>query len=140
MSVGIALLVSADAATAEQFTHALHQLSISADVCREIPAAIPLLNRRKFDAVIVDLQLGDETGKVLDAARTSPSNRTAVTFAVTGSAAETAAWCKRTAFVFERPLSGGSIRSTLRRAYDLILGAPAGIFGSGFFAGGGVPP
>jgi|SRR6266496_1228296 len=121
MPVGIALVVSEDVATVQQLSHALHQLSIATDLCREIPTAIPLLNRRKFDAVIVDLHLGEDIEKVLDAARTSHSNRTAVTFAVTGSAAETAAWRKRTGFVFERPLSGWSIRSTLRPAYGLIL-------------------
>ena len=90
MPVGIALVVSEDVATVQQLSHALHQLSIATDLCREIPTAIPLLNRRKFDAVIVDLHLGEDIEKVLDAARTSHSNRTAVTFAVTGSAAETA--------------------------------------------------
>lgn len=115
------MLVSADPATAQQFSHALQQLSISTDLCREIASAIPLLNRRKFDAVIVDLQPGEEAGKILDAVRISPSNRTAVTFAISGGAAETAAWRRRSAFVFERPLSEWSIRSTLRPAYGLIL-------------------
>ena len=59
MQVGLALLVSADPVTIRQFNHALQELSISSDVCQEVPAAVGLLNRRKFDAVIVDLQLGE---------------------------------------------------------------------------------
>jgi CheY-like chemotaxis protein len=122
MSIGLALLVSTDPVAIQQFRHALQQLSISPDVCREVPAAIHLLNRKKFDAVIVDLQLGEQSGKVLDEAQRSATNRTTVTFAISGSDAETtAAFRKRSSFVFERPLSAHSIRSTLKPAYGLIL-------------------
>jgi CheY-like chemotaxis protein len=115
-------LVSADSETIQHFSHALQELSISPDICRDVPAAIRLLNTRKFDAVIVDLQLGDLSGKVLDEVHLSASNRTAVTFAISGNDAEsTAAFPQRSSFVFERPLSSQSIRSTLRPAYGLIL-------------------
>jgi CheY-like chemotaxis protein len=119
--IGLVLLASDDPVTIQQFSHALEELSISPDVCREVPAAIGLLNRRKFDAVIVDLQLGEQAGLILDEARLSPSNRKAVTFAISGSDAEGTAFRKKTAFVFERPLSAKSIGSTLRPAYGLIL-------------------
>jgi CheY-like chemotaxis protein len=118
---GLALLVSADPVTIRQLSHALQELSISHEVCREVPAAVGLLNRRKFDAVIVDLQLGEQSGVILDEARLSPSNRTAVTFAISGSDAEGIAFRKRSEFVFERPLSAKSIRGTLKPAYGLIL-------------------
>ena len=122
MPIGLVLLVSADPVTIQQFSHALQELSISPDVCREVPAAVCVLNRRKFDAVIVDLQLGEQSGLILDEMRLSPSNRTAVTFVISGSDAEaTAAFKKRSEFVFERPLSTQSIRNTLKPAYGLIL-------------------
>jgi CheY-like chemotaxis protein len=122
MAIALALLVSADPITIEQFNHALQELSISPDVCQEAPASIRLLNCRKYDAVIVDLQLGEQSGRVLDEVRLSPSNRTAVTFAISGSDAEaTAVFRKKAAFVFERPLSAESIRSTLKPAFGLIL-------------------
>jgi len=109
MAIALALLVSADPITIEQFNHALQELSISPDVCQEAPASIRLLNCRKYDAVIVDLQLGEQSGRVLDEVRLSPSNRTAVTFAIGGSDAEaTAVFRKKAAFVFERPLSAES--------------------------------
>ena len=121
MPIGLALLVSADPVTIQQFSHALQELSISPDVCQEVPTAVGLLNRRKFDAVIVDLQLGEQSGLILDEVHLSPSNRTAVTFAISGSDAEGTAFRKRSEFVFERPLSTQSIRSTLKPAYGLIL-------------------
>ena len=58
MSIGLALLASADPATIQQFSRALEQLSISTEVCQESRAAIGVLKWRKFDAAIVDLQLG----------------------------------------------------------------------------------
>jgi DNA-binding response OmpR family regulator len=115
MAIGLALLVSADPVTIEQFSYALRELSISPDVCQEVPAATGLLNRRKFDAVIVDLQLGEQAGRILDEARLSPSNRTAVTFAISGSDAEDTAIRKRSEFVFARPLSTESIRNNSSR-------------------------
>jgi PilZ domain len=123
MAIGLALLVSADPVTIQQFSHALQEFSISPDVCQEVPASIRLLNRRKFDAVIVDLQLGAAQSRaILDEVGLSPSNRTAVTFAISGSdEGATAAFRKRSGFVFERPLSPQSIRSTLKPAYGLIL-------------------
>ena len=121
MSIGLALLASADPVTIQQFSHALQELSISPEVCQEAQAAVGLLNRRKFDAVIVDLQLGEQSGAILDAVNLSPSNRTAVTFAISGSDAECTVFRKRSEFVFERPLSAKSIEGTLKPAFGLIL-------------------
>jgi len=122
MAVAVALLVSADPVTIQQVSHALQELSISPDVCQEVPASIRLLNCRKFDAVVVDLQLGEQAGVILDEGRSSKSNRTAVTFAISSSDADTtAAFRKKASFVFERPLSAKAIRSTLQPAYGLIL-------------------
>jgi CheY-like chemotaxis protein len=121
MAIALALVVSADPVTIQQVSFALQELSISPDVCQEVPAAVGLLNRRKFDAVIVDLQLGEQSGLILDEVHLSPSNRTAVTFAISGSDAEGTAFRKRSEFVFERPLSSQSIRNTLKPAYGLIL-------------------
>jgi diguanylate cyclase (GGDEF)-like protein len=122
MSIGLALLVSADPVTIQQFSLALRELSISPDTCQDGKSAALLLKRRKFDAVIVDLQLGNQSGLILDEVRLSPSNRTAVTFGIgDNEAAGTAAFRKKSQFVFERPLSAQSIRKTLKPAYGLIL-------------------
>jgi diguanylate cyclase (GGDEF)-like protein/PAS domain S-box-containing protein len=122
MSIGLALLVSADPVTIQQFSHALRELSISPDACQDAASAALLLKRRKFDAVIVDLQLGEQSGHILDEARLSPANRTAVTFGIDDNDAEvTAVFRKKSQFVFERPLSPQSIHKTLKPAYGLIL-------------------
>jgi len=123
MSIGIALLVSADPVTIQQFSLALRELSILPDACQDAASAALLLKRRKFDAVIVDLQLGGQSGHILDEASLSPSNRTAVTFGIEDNDAEvTSPFRKKSQFVFERPLSAQSIHETLKPAYGLILG------------------
>jgi hypothetical protein len=122
MAIAFAFLASADPVTIQQFSLALRELSISPDLCQGGKAAISLLTRRKFDAVIVDLELGDQCGLILDAVGLSAANRTAVTFAINGSDADASAtFRRRTGFVFGRPLSPQSIRITLRLAYGLIL-------------------
>src|ERR1019366_7811038 len=121
MAIGLALLVSADPVTIQQFSHALQEFSISPDVCQEATGAVRLLNRRKFDAVIVDLQLGEQCALILDEVHLSSSNRTAVTFAISGSDAGCTAVREKSEFVFERRLSTQSIRNTLKPAYGLIL-------------------
>jgi diguanylate cyclase (GGDEF)-like protein/PAS domain S-box-containing protein len=122
MSIGLALLVSADPVTIQQFSLALRELSISPDACQDGASAAFLLKRRKFDAVIVDLQLGEQSGHILDEARLSPSNRTAVTFGIGDNDAKvTSAFRTKSQFVFERPLSAQSIHKTLKPAYGLIL-------------------
>jgi diguanylate cyclase (GGDEF)-like protein/PAS domain S-box-containing protein len=121
MSIGLALLVSADPATIQQFSLALRDLSISPDACQDAVSAGLLLKSRKFDAVIVDLQLGGQSGQILDEVRLSPSNRTAVTFGISDDIQATAALRKKSQFVFERPFSPQSIHQTLKPAYGLIL-------------------
>jgi CheY-like chemotaxis protein len=121
MSIGLALLASADPVTIQQLSYALQQLSLAPDVSRDVPSAIHLLRYRKFDAVIVDLQLGEHSGMILDEMRVSPSNRTAVTFVVSSNDAEATGFRKRSLFVLQRPLSAESIRRTLKPAFGLIL-------------------
>jgi hypothetical protein len=54
--------------------------------------------------------------------KTKANNRTAVTFAITSSSAETTHALKASSsFVLERPLTLDSIRHTLKAAYGLIV-------------------
>lgn len=103
------------------FNQALRELSVSSEICQEVLAAVGLLKRRKFDAVIVDLQLGEQSAVILDEVHRSSSNGTAVTFGIVSNDAEGTAFRKRSDFAFDRPLSAKSIRNILKPAYGLIL-------------------
>ncbi len=120
--IGCALLVSTDPATIKPFSKSMQLLAISTEVCGEVATVPGLLKRRKFGAVIVDLQLGDEAQTLLNEVRRSPSNRPAVVFAISDSDAETAfAFKGGSNFVLRRPLSESAINQNLRAAYGLIL-------------------
>lgn len=117
-----ALLVSGDPTTVELLTDALQQLATSTQICTDVPTALRLLNKRKFEAIVVDLQLGKATAEVLERTRLSPSNRTTVTFAVVGTRQEAEmAFTAGSNFVLNRPLSATSIGRTLKAAYGLIV-------------------
>src|ERR1039458_4664756 len=116
------LLVSNDAITIKQFSASMQQLAMSPEVCAEVRAALDLLNRRKFEAVIVDLQLGDQANAVVEKVRLSPANRTAVIFTISDSDPESAGAFKAGSnFVLRRPLSLASIDRNLKVAYGLIV-------------------
>jgi ActR/RegA family two-component response regulator len=122
VAIGSVLLVSNDAGTIKQLSASVEQLAMFPEVYVEVGAALGVLNQRKFEAVIVDLQLGDQAGSVLEKVRLSPSNRTAVIFAISNSDAETAgAFKDGSNFVMRRPLSPASIDRSLKVAYGLIV-------------------
>jgi ActR/RegA family two-component response regulator len=122
VSMGSALVVSNDAAAIKHLSASMQQLAMSPEVCFEVSTALGLLNRRKFEAVVVDLQLGDQAKAVLEKIRLAPANRTAVLFSISDGDAETAVAFKAGSnFVLRRPLSRASIDRSLKVAYGLIV-------------------
>jgi CheY-like chemotaxis protein len=117
-----ALLVSQDTTAIQQISESMQQLAMAPEICPEIPDALRLLGHRKFDAIIVDLQLGEPAQTFLGQVRSSSSNRTAVTFAISNSEKEKLPASEAGAhFVLERPLSLASIDRTLKAAYGMII-------------------
>ena len=55
--MGRVLLVCDDSATIQQLAEGMQQLAIATEVCVDVDAALRLLNRKKFEAVIVDFGL-----------------------------------------------------------------------------------
>jgi len=119
--IGSALLVCNDPDTITPLSKSMQQLAISTEVCDEVAAAPGVFNKRKFGAIVVDLQL-DQAQTLLAKVRRSPSNRTSVIFAISDSHAETAgAFKDGSNFVLRKPLSESSTNQNLRAAYGLIL-------------------
>ncbi len=117
-----ALLVSNDPLTIKQISESLRELAASTQVCTDIPNAIRFVNTRKFETVVVDLKLGEQSRTILERVRLSPSNQTTVAFAITDSTKQSAiAFDAGSNFVFERPLSPMSVGRTLKAAYGLIV-------------------
>ena len=53
-AMGRVLLVCADSAAIQQLAEGMQQLAIATEVCVDVSMALRLLNRKKFEAVIVD--------------------------------------------------------------------------------------
>ena len=119
-AAGTALVLCKHAQTRQVIIESLKPLSIRPEICEEALAAIKLLDRQKFEAVIVDLQLGEEARLVMGHLHLSRANRTAVSFAITPEEA-TLARRPNSTFVLQRPLSIASVGHTLRAAYGLVV-------------------
>lgn len=117
-----ALLVSSDTATVEQIPGLLSQFAADTTVADNFQTALRLLNTRKFEAVFVDLTLGASGVAVLDSVRLSPSNRTAVVFAISSGTQEAKMGFDAGAnFVIERPVNAESMARTLKAAFSMIV-------------------
>jgi DNA-binding response OmpR family regulator len=100
------LLISRDAALLGVLRPTLENLSVRVEVCSGIQTGNDLLNRRKFDAVIVDcddLQGGVE---LLNGLRKTQSNASSVAFAVVNGKTSTRdAFQLGANFVLQKPLT-----------------------------------
>ena len=120
--VGTALLVSDEGQAMHQFSAAMGRLGISLEVCGKSAVLKQLLAEHKFEAVIVDLGVGDYASAAIGHVHSSPSNKTAVTFAIVNDHHKMhSAFQDGFRFVVPRPLSAGSIGKVLKAAFGLIV-------------------
>src|SRR5260370_18184730 len=99
----------------------MRALAIRSEICEEVLIAAALLDRQKFEAVIVDLLLGPGAPLILEQLRFSRANRTAVTFAITTPDARRSGARPNWTFLLQRPLSASSVYQPLRAAYGAIV-------------------
>jgi len=118
--VGRSLLLTDDAIALEQLTLGLQKFAISVDACRDHVAAASLLNTRKFEAIVLDLSLGERVTGILERVRVSPSNQKSITFALTGPGEDPQCGAKCN-FVIRKPVDESAMISTLRAALGLII-------------------
>jgi hypothetical protein len=121
-SLGRSLLVSRDPRTIEQVSDAMERLAIATDVCVDVASAQRTLNRKKFDAVVVDFDLSDNAPRVLAETFLSAFNRTVPTMAIIRNKSDlSVAYGAKSNFVIEKPLSAESLGRTLNASYGLIV-------------------
>ena len=81
-----------------------------------------LLGRRRFEVVIVDLNIGRDSREVVKWLRLSPWNSSTVTFAIAGNQSQIGeAYEAGSNFVLQRPLGADSINRAFSAAYGLII-------------------
>jgi hypothetical protein len=117
--MGRVLLVCSDLEAVQRLSDGLQKLAIAPEVCDQVSLALRLLERKKFEAVIVDLAL-HQAEQMLEQVRLSPANRTAVTFAI-AEAHTSASFPIQPNFVLEKPLSANTVGRTLKAAFGLMV-------------------
>ncbi|HYA24126.1 MAG TPA: PilZ domain-containing protein [Terriglobales bacterium] len=121
-SIARCLLVSRDPVAIKQISSAMDPLAITTEVCTDSTSARQMLNTRKFDAVAVDFDLGEQAPSLLAEMRVCPSNRTAPAIAITRSPSELAlAYCAGTNFVLQKPLTAQVLNHMLNVGYGLVV-------------------
>jgi DNA-binding response OmpR family regulator len=107
VSMGRVLLVCDDSAAIQQLAEGMKRFAIATEVCPTVSLAVGLVNRKKFEAIIIDsgmMQAPEMLGQV----RLSPSNHTAVTFAITDPS-KPERFQVQPNFLIEKPLSMSSV-------------------------------
>jgi len=121
-SIARSLLVSRDARTIDCITSTLSGLAVATDVCVDPCRAAKMLHTRKFDAVIVDFNLGEHAPGLLGEMRLSTSNRTAPAIAIVRDKFDLAlAHVASSNLILQRPLVKESLLRTLNAGYGLIM-------------------
>jgi PilZ domain len=99
----------------------MQELGLSVEVCTKVPTALDCISFRKIEVGVIDFSLGYQAEFFLAGLRTSASNRTSISFALTGNSEQTArALSLGAVFALEKPLSLESVRHTIKAAAGLI--------------------
>jgi CheY-like chemotaxis protein len=117
--VGTALLICKDPQARAVISESLRPLAIRPEISEDAFAALDLLERQKFEAVIVDFQLGEQAELFRQRLQFSRANRTAITFAIAPEGDSEAK--PKSTFVLRRPLSESSVCQTLKAAYGMVI-------------------
>ena len=116
-----ALLVTDNHETLDTFTSLFRELGVDAQPVIRAEGIPEELRRMKYGALLLDCDSVSGVPAILDYARNSPSNKTAVVFAVVSdNAHRQQALAQGANFVFQRPFVREEIRKVLRAAYNLM--------------------
>lgn len=117
-----ALLLSHDPHAQRIIRSVLDQLNMELRVCSGADEALTILNRRKFDALLVDCDDIPKASEVLCNVRKSKSNKGCVTIALVGGQTTVQqAFQMGANFVLDKPVVAASLARSLRAAQGLII-------------------
>lgn len=118
-SMGRVLIVCDDSAVIQPLAEGMQQFAITTEVCVNVDMAVGLMSRQKFEGIVVDLGL-EHADQMLQQIRSSPSNRTAVTFAITDPG-KPMKFESQPNFFMEKPLSTSAVGRTFKAAFGMIV-------------------
>ena len=114
------LLLCRDPQVLQTLRRLLDEMGVEVEVCSELEFGMEMFSRRKFDAVIVDMEMTG-AGDVMKALRRTASNKNMVTFAlIDGRASLKTAFEMGANFVVHKPISPERAKLTMRAAHNLM--------------------
>lgn len=116
-----ALIASGENALVERFSVALQEIGVDVEAVPEIGPAALLLNRRQFEAVLLDCDM--EGGMdLVQCVRNAPVNQRSLVLAfASGHEAVRSATQRGANFVLTKPINWEVARRTLRAAHTMII-------------------
>jgi CheY-like chemotaxis protein len=115
------LLVSSDEKTVRILRRVLSDLEISVDHCTVAEAAIRKLTRQRFESIIVDCSIPNDSASVLKAAKAAPTNNRAIGIVlVDPSLGLRGGFDMGAHFVLHKPLSGERAKASFRAVRALM--------------------
>lgn len=121
-AVKIRAFVVADKETAAALAPLFRELGIISQESTDPQQIRDELDRTKYEALVLDLDMSSERLTILERARANPANRNAVVFAiVNGKTHRQEAIARGANFVFEQPLVIEEVRRMVRTARDLMV-------------------
>jgi DNA-binding response OmpR family regulator len=117
------LLLSGDAEVVRILRPTLEKLSIEVEICEEAKKASEILISEKFDAVIVDCDDLEGGLEVLQTLRSTPSNRSSITFALLNGKKTTTqeAFDMGVNFVLQKPISNLNASRCFHAALNFMV-------------------
>jgi len=116
------LLVCHDSGTVRVFRRALEDLGIAVEAAATAESALRLLDRSKFDTIIVDCDDVARGPEVLSSLKQSPSNKRAVVIAIINGATNMRAAFEMGAhFALDKPVSLERAVRSLRAAHGFMV-------------------
>lgn len=117
------LLLSQDPDLVRVIRPTLEKLSIDVEVCHEARSAASILISEKFDAVVVDCDDLKGGLEVLQALRSTPSNKNSVTFAILNGKRTTTkeAFSMGANFVLQKPISALNASRCFHAALNFMV-------------------
>lgn len=116
-----ALILSRDQEAIRSFHPVLASAGSRLQFCTDPELALEMLERWRFDAVVVDCDAIPLAMDVLRYLRKSPSNRTSVAFALVERTSASIAFAAGASFVLNKPVTREQVRAILRAARGVIL-------------------
>ena len=114
------LLLCRDPLVLQTLRRLLDEMGVGVEVCPDVELGMEMFSRRKFDAVIVDMEMKG-AGEVMKDLRRTASDKNIVTFAlIDGRGNLKTAFEMGANFVVHKPISPERAKLTMRAAHNLM--------------------